>query len=119
MTSREIIAYCGIVCSACPAYIGTQTGDQDLLKRTAEKWARELGLPITPEGIVCDGCPPDTGTRHNEWCGECPIRSCAVGRKYENCAHCDEYPCEALSRFVAGIPEARSKLDEMRASLKG
>ena len=118
MSSKAIIAFCGIVCSACPAYIGTQTGDQDLIKRTAEKWAKELGLPITPEEIVCDGCPPGVGTRRNAWCRECPVRSCAVERKHENCAHCDGYPCETLSKFVAGIPEAKSKLDEIRASLK-
>ncbi len=118
MEKREIIAFCGIECTACPAYIATQTGDHDLLKRTAEKWARELGLPITPEVIVCDGCLPEIRGRLNAWCGECPIRACAIEKKHPNCGYCSGYPCDTVAKFVAEIPEAKSRLDEISAGLK-
>ena len=45
----ENISYCGLDCAACPAYIATQAGDQEGLKKTAETWSRELGLDIKPE----------------------------------------------------------------------
>ncbi len=36
-----IIAYCGLVCSDCPAYIATQAGDDDALERVAAQWRAE------------------------------------------------------------------------------
>ncbi len=50
----EIIAYCGLSCSACPAYIATQNNDPEGLRQIAEKWSSELNLPITAESCICD-----------------------------------------------------------------
>ncbi len=33
---EEMVAYCGIVCTECPAYIATQNDDMGALKLTAE-----------------------------------------------------------------------------------
>ena len=36
--SQQLLAYCGIDCSACPAYIATQANDIDRLTALAQEW---------------------------------------------------------------------------------
>jgi len=33
---NKIVAYCGLVCSDCPAYIATQANDRAALERTVQ-----------------------------------------------------------------------------------
>ena len=55
------IAYCGLICTDCTAYIATQNNDDDMRKATAEKWAVEYNYPFKPEDINCVGCIPVDG----------------------------------------------------------
>ena len=50
----------------------------------------------TAENVRCDGCAADGRLADNE----CPIRPCAIAREVENCAFCDDYPCEMLKDFA-------------------
>lgn len=62
---KTMVAYCGINCSECPAYIATQTNDDTKRKQVAEEWQKVFNPNIKPEAINCDGCtsllnlPPD------------------------------------------------------------
>ena len=97
----KIIAYCGLVCSDCPAYIATQANDPEALGQVLERWREEFNAPhITVEDILCDGCQAHYG-RLNGYCRRCPIRPCGLARSVPNCAHCDEYVCEQLERLLA------------------
>jgi hypothetical protein len=116
VTVEEIIAYCGIVCTECPAYVATQNDDQEGLKRTAEMWSEQFQSEIKPEDIICDGCLPGH-TRYCSHCTECEIRACAIVRGVVNCAHCDGYGCEKLTGFLQYAPEAKAKLEDIRAGL--
>jgi hypothetical protein len=112
----KIIAYCGLVCSDCEAYVATQAGDRAALEQVAAKWREEYGAPgITVESVICDGCL--TGERKCSHCAECDIRACGVERGVVNCGHCAEYACEKLERFFAMVPPARAVLDGVRAAL--
>ncbi|MBM3297286.1 MAG: DUF3795 domain-containing protein, partial [Candidatus Aminicenantes bacterium] len=42
---NKIIAYCGLVCSDCPAYIATQAGDKPALDKVVEQWRTEYNVP--------------------------------------------------------------------------
>lgn len=109
----DMLAYCGIECAECPAYIGTQSGDTELLERTARRWSEGFGEAIDPEDILCDGCKSG-GDRHAKFCSMCAVRACSNERGFETCARCDDYACEKLE-FVFGLaPEARAKLEELR-----
>ena len=115
----EMIAYCGLVCSDCPAYTATQANDRDALERVAAQWREEFNAPnITVESVICDGClGADTG-RLSGYCAACEIRACGVERGVVNCAHCaDYYACGKLEGFLAQATEARAVLDEIRRSL--
>jgi hypothetical protein len=114
---NKIIAYCGLVCPDCEAYIATQADDQAALERVAAKWREEYNAPgITIESVICDGCL--TGERKCSHCAECDIRACGIERRVANCGHCADYAsCEKLERFFGLVPAARTVLDEIRAAI--
>ena len=112
----RMIAYCGLVCTDCPAFIATQQDDQEALKRVAAQWSEEFNSDITPEFCVCDGCLAFDG-RLCGHCSECEIRACGIERKVLNCGHCDDYACEKLEKFFGFVPDAKTALDQIRQSL--
>ncbi len=121
----KMIAYCGLVCTDCPAYIATlafDRGDMDTVQQMVEKSRTDFGDPnITAEGLMCDGCIGDVSAgqtlRQCGYCAECAVRACAVERGVVNCAHCDAYVCDTLSRFFGMAAHARVTLDQIRATL--
>lgn len=113
---KEIIAYCGIVCTECPAYVATQNEAPQELERVAAEWSKEFEVELKPEDVICDGCPPGH-TRYCSHCAECEIRACATAKALRNCAYCDEYSCGKLTDLFKSIPSAKRKLDEIRAGL--
>lgn len=109
----RIVAYCGIPCSDCPAYIATRKNDDALRRETAKKWSEMFKADIKPQDINCDGCPTDSERIFNH-CRVCEIRKCGREKKVKNCAYCPEYPCQKLSAFLAQVPEAKATLEEIR-----
>jgi hypothetical protein len=113
--AEEIIAYCGLVCTKCPAYIATQADDMEALKQVAETWSQEFGAAFTAADCICDGCLGDGRTIG--YCSECGVRACAIERGLVNCAHCTDYACETLAGFLKNAPEAKATLERIRLSL--
>ena len=113
----KIIAYCGLVCSDCPAYVATQADDQAALEKVAAQWREEYNAPdITVESVICDGCLGTEG-RKCAHCFDCDIRACGMERAVLNCAYCDDYGCEKIERFFGFVPDAKARLDGIRQSL--
>ena len=110
---KKLIAYCGLACSDCPAYIATQKNDDALRAETAKKWSEMFKADIKPADINCDGCPSDS-TRLFSYCGQCEIRKCAREKKVATCAACADYSCAKLDKFLAEVPEARATLEALR-----
>lgn len=114
---KKMIAYCGLVCTDCEAYVATQSNDMATLAKLAERAQKEFGLTVTPEENMCDGCLAPTG-RQIAYCNTCEIHACGVSRKVENCAHCDDYACEKLAAFFKmATREAKPVLDAIRVKL--
>lgn len=112
----KIIAYCGIICSDCPAYIATQANDWPALERLAAEAREKHNQPdATAEGTMCDGCL--SGPHKCGYCAECAIRACGIERGVANCAHCADYPCEKLLDFFGMVPDARVVLEQVRQEL--
>jgi hypothetical protein len=115
--AERIIAYCGLVCSECPAYVATQANDMAALQKLAEKWSQDFGGTFTAEGCLCDGCLSDG--RHVGYCSECQVRACATSMGVVNCAHCTDYAsCEKLNGFLQQAPNARVTLEAIRKTLQ-
>lgn len=112
-----MIAYCGLICSECPAYLATQADDRAELERVAAMWREEYNAPdITVESVSCDGCLGTAGHKCSH-CFDCEIRACAMALNLDNCAHCADYACEKLEGFFGFVPAARATLDGIRAGL--
>ena len=123
----RMVAFCGVTCTDCPAYLATQADDRDALEQVLVHWREDFNVPhITVEDIICDGCLTNDG-RLNGYCQHCRIRPCAVTRDVINCAYCDEYACDELERLLAICEKlegffgfarkARATLDGIRAEL--
>lgn len=112
----KMIAYCGLVCSDCPGYQATQSGDAEALGRVAEKWSKEFGEEIAPEGCLCDGCLSTAG-RLIGYASQCKIRPCAIAKQVKNCGHCADYACKELTTFFAMAPSAKATLEKVRRAL--
>ncbi len=109
----KIIAYCGLNCTECPAYVATQAKDQKALDKIVEQWRTEYHAPnITVESVMCDGCL--TGSRKCAHCFECEVRACGIERGVVNCAACPDYACAKLEAFFKMAPHARKNLEDIR-----
>ena len=112
----RMVAHCGLICTECEAYEATQAEDMEALERMARETTDPLGTEVTLADMMCDGCIATTG-RRIPYCHECSIRICAVQKHVENCAHCNDYPCETLDAFSTPGKPRRATLDAIRASL--
>ena len=114
--SDRMVAYCGLVCTDCYAYVAKRTDDDDLRAKAAKAWSTP-DRPFSPEDINCDGCKSETGERF-KYCAVCGVRACASERGVETCAHCDDFGCGALETVLKMVgEEVRESLNEIRASL--
>ena len=117
----KMIAYCGLVCTDCEAYIATQANDLAALERMAARAREQFNNPdLTVESAMCDGCLSNS-ERLCGYCFECQVRACGMERGVVNCAHCADYArhggCEKLESFFGMAPHARATLDGIRAGM--
>ena len=114
---QNMIAYCGIICNECPAFIATQKNDENEKKRLAQLWSSKE-VPLLPEDIECDGCLLE-GKRLTKFCYVCAVRKCAIEKGVENCAYCGEYICDKLDKLLKdlNVPEAKETLDKIKRGL--
>ncbi|MBW2062603.1 MAG: DUF3795 domain-containing protein [Deltaproteobacteria bacterium] len=114
---EKMIAFCGLICTECPAFIATQKDDDEGKAKLAASWSTEEQV-IKPEDINCDGCL-SAGERVIKFCNACEVRRCGFEKNVENCAFCGEYACERLNRIYEFIqtPVAKATLEEIRKSL--
>jgi hypothetical protein len=113
----KIIAYCGITCTACPAFIAARENSSEKRQEVAKAWSTPE-YPLKAEDIYCDGCMIKNG-RLLSFVRDCTIRQCGMERKVENCAHCGDYPCSKLVPCHERSPDAKTTLDNIRHELKG
>ncbi len=109
-----MIAACGLDCAECNAYKAWKTNDQALRQKTAIEWKQAYGFDFTPEMINCSGCRVAEGPKIGH-CAECSYRACAAKKGLGTCAECADYACADLQGFLAQVPEAKKRLDTLRA----
>ncbi len=111
----NMIAYCGIDCAKCPAYVAKKTNDNELRQKTAVEWSKMFGAEFKAEQINCDGC--SIAGQHIVYCDQmCEIRKCAREKQVSTCAVCGDYGCEKLESFIKNVPEARTNLEKLRSA---
>ena len=110
----KMIAYCGLNCEKCDAYLATLHDDQALREKTAKLWSELNHVEILPEHINCQGCRVD-GMK-TVFCDQlCGIRQCALKKDVETCGGCQDWEnCETVSMVIGNNPEARNNLKGSR-----
>jgi hypothetical protein len=89
----KMISRCGYRCDLCAA----RSDDAVLRQKLVDGWRKYLGhTEYTAENVRCDGCLEDGRLADKS----CPIRPCTIEKGVENCAFCDEYPCDILKDFA-------------------
>lgn len=106
---RNMIAYCGLDCEKCDAYLATINDDQALREKTAKLWAKLNNVPILPEHINCEGCRVD-GMKTVFCDSLCGIRQCALKKNVETCGDCSD--CYSLV-YLNQNPQFFSKLNKV------
>jgi hypothetical protein len=113
---EKMIAFCGINCAECPTFLATQENNDRKREKVVERWYKDYHMQIKPEDINCDGCLSEKGRLFSH-CNVCEIRRCGQEKKINNCAYCNEYPCQKLNNFFIRVPYGKANLDEIRKTL--
>lgn len=112
---KDMVSYCGIDCSACPAYKATQADDDVKRAKVAAFWSKMFGTQITAADINCDGCGKEGGRLFGH-CRTCAVRLCAREKELASCGLCGDYSCAKLDGLLAILPmeEPRKNLEAIR-----
>lgn len=106
---NKAIAYCGLNCLDCEAYIATMKNDDKLRAKVAANWAQQYNAPVTAADINCTGCRSD-GPKVYYCSNLCEIRKCARAKKLDDCSVCQEFPCANLREILQHAPQAKQNL---------
>ena len=106
---EKMIAYCGLDCAQCGAYLAMNNDDQALREKTAAEWTVKFNFSFTPEMINCSSCKGD-GAKMG-YCSQCEIRACASEKGVVNCGACADFKtCKTINGFLAQVPCAAKNL---------
>lgn len=107
---RDMIAYCGLDCEKCDAYLATIRDDQVLREKTAKLWSELNNAPILPEHINCEGCRMN-GLKTMYCDSLCPIRQCALKKGVTTCGDCPELEkCQTVGVVISNNSAALENL---------
>ena len=118
---NEMIGYCGLNCHGCAIYLATREMDKDKRNKMradiAQQIKKHYGQECKPEDVTdCDGCKAKSD-RLFSGSKNCHIRKCTRRKRIENCASCNEYPCEELEKLFTTDPDAEKRLNVIRSEL--
>jgi len=110
-----LLAYCGLDCAECDARKATLANDDELRAATAARWTKDFNFAFTPQMINCTGCR-EAGAKIGH-CSECEMRICGQAKGVANCGECADYAtCSKIGEFLKMVPEAKKRLDAVRAA---
>lgn len=117
----EMISYCGLNCQGCQIYLATRENDKEKQYKIRADITQQIkklyGHEYKPEDISdCDGCKTEGG-RLFSGCNNCYMRKCASRKHIDNCAYCQEYPCQELQKLFTTDKDARIRLDAIKSTL--
>ena len=107
---NDMIAYCGLDCEKCDAYLATINDDQSMREKTAKLWTELNQAHILPEHINCQGCRVE-GMKTVFCDSLCGIRQCALKKGVATCGDCSDLEkCQIVETVISNNPEALKNL---------
>ncbi len=102
----KMLARCGYRCDLCAA----RSDDPAIRQKLINGWRKYLGHEMyTVENVRCDGCMADGRLADKD----CPVRPCTIEKGVENCAYCDEFPCDKLEGLICSRKKFVARLGEI------
>ncbi len=92
---RPVLSLCGFRCDLCLAYQSNIKNHPQNAQVLSDGWHTYFGFRIPPEEIECHGCSIESETTLDS---ACPVRPCVIARQFDNCAACENYICEKLTK---------------------
>ncbi|MBO4675530.1 MAG: DUF3795 domain-containing protein [Elusimicrobiaceae bacterium] len=107
---KKLIAYCGLDCEKCDAYLATVHNDAALREKTAKRWSELNHITILPADIHCEGCRAN-GVK-TVFCDKlCDIRQCALKKGVNTCGDCTQMDkCPTVGKIIKNNPDALKNL---------
>ena len=103
---NKMLGRCGYRCDLCAA----RSDDPAVRQRLVDGWRKYLGHQMySAENVRCDGCMNDGRLADKN----CPIRPCAIEKDVQNCAYCDEFPCDKLKDFICSRDKFLNRLGKI------
>ncbi|MBN1616939.1 MAG: DUF3795 domain-containing protein [Spirochaetales bacterium] len=106
---EKMIAFCGLDCASCGAYIATMTNDNAMREKIAGEWKVAYNFDFTPQMINCHGCRATDGVQIGH-CSQCEMRACATKKSLSSCGACPDYPCKTIASFHEVAPGTADNL---------
>lgn len=104
MSNRNLEAYCGLYCGACPVYL--QQYDGWLVQAVTEYFKCER------TDLRCHGCRSETISLS---CRDCDRRDCTTSKGFDSCSACPEMPCDRMSNYqLPHMSKAVPNLEALR-----
>ena len=111
-TMDELIACCGLDCSACQARKATLNDDNALRQKVAKEWSELNGVTITADMINCVGCRAK-GVKTPFCESLCQIRICALSKGFTTCGDCQTMDgCLVVGQVHSTNGEAKARLQK-------
>lgn len=109
----DMIAFCGLNCTACPMFEATQKNSDTLRLESAKMLKENYGLVFKKDEINCDGCH-EKNERLLGFCTKCKIRACGLKKGIKICSQCEDYKeCEHLKEFHDFSPKAKNEFQAL------
>jgi hypothetical protein len=108
-------APCGIDCSYCDVYKATLNDDNEARLKLAQAYKDDFGQEVDPATIVCHGCRGEGQPLC--YATICKIRACVLGKGYDTCAECGEFPCQTGEFLWQRNKYAKMAIEQLKRTL--
>ena len=105
----DIIARCGFKCNLCLIYRDNLKKDKQNRQKFRDGLEKYYGDKLTLEECYCDSCMTPDSENPVRITSDCTIRPCVIAKGLENCAYCDQYPCEDLDRKFVDYEKVKER----------
>lgn len=105
---KPTLSLCGFRCDLCLAYKPNIEARPENRQVLSDGWYTYFGFRLPPEAIFCEGCTAESPVTLDR---DCPVRPCVIEHQLPNCAFCNEYICEILTKRLVNFSEIQSDFD--------
>jgi hypothetical protein len=98
--NKALLAPCGLYCGVCAIHIADRDNNLKFKTRLIDVYKP---ISKTIDDIKCSGCLSESQENIFGYCQTCPIRDCVLGKGFDSCYQCNDFPCKFIERFPIAV----------------